>query len=104
LNRHQTANDPIELPQVPIADSILQQRAHAHALLEKVVSGQRFLESLDAMSVVDLPIGVVRAGGAFDYSILVDRITITSAGAVMDVYVSLALPQTGARLAFHGKV
>lgn len=104
LNRHQTANDPIVLPQVPIADSILQQRAHAHALLEKVVSGQRFLESLDAMSVVDLPIGVVRAGGAFDYSILVDRITITSAGAVMDVYVSLALPQTGARLAFHGKV
>src|SRR5690606_18074492 len=45
-----------------IPDSTGEERAHAHALLQKVLSGQRFLESLDALSEIDLPIGVVRSG------------------------------------------
>ena len=96
--------DPIRDPVAVLADTLLDQRAHAHALLQKVLAGQRFLESLDALSEIELPVGVVKSGGAMDYSILIDRMTFTKEGALMDVYVSLALPQNGARIAFHGKV
>lgn len=85
-------------------DSVLERRAHAHALLQKVLASQRFLESLDALSEVNLPVGVVKAGGALDYMIIIDRIEFTRDGAIMDVYVSLAMPQTTTRLAFHGRV
>ncbi len=99
-----TKTDPIVVNELALADTILDKRNHAHALLEKVLSGQRFLESLDALSEIELPIGVVKSGGAVDYSILIDRIQFTKEGALMDVYVSLALPQTGGRIAFHGTV
>ena len=97
-------NDPILANEGAVPDTILDKRAHAHALLEKVLSGQRFLESLDALSEIELPVGVVKSGGALDYSILIDRIQFTKEGATMDVYVSLALPQTGNRIAFHSVV
>lgn len=96
--------DPVEIPPQNIPDSVHDKRRHAHALLQKVLDGQRFLESLDALSEIELPVGVVKAGGAVDYSILVDRIQFTKEGALMDVYVSLSLPQTGARIAFHGSI
>src|SRR5688500_5248771 len=96
--------DPVEIPSQNLPDSVLNKRTHAHALLQKVLDGQRFLESLDALSEIELPVGVVKAGGAADYSILIDRIQFTKEGALMDVYVSLALPQTGTRIAFHGNI
>ncbi len=92
------------IPEENVQDSVLERRAYAHALLRKVLEGQRFLESLDALSEVTLPIGIVKAGGALDYTLLIDRVEFNRYGAVMDVYVSLALPQTTMRLAFHGKV
>lgn len=100
----QSNSDPILADNGSVADTILNKRAHAHALLEKVIREQRFLESLDALSEIELPIGVVKSGGALDYSILLDRMEFTKEGALMDVYVSLTLPQTGSRLAFHGVV
>lgn len=96
-------NDPI-IEDSLIPDTVLDKRSHAHALLEQVLTGQRFLESLDALSEIELPVGIVKSGGAADYSILIDRIQFTREGAMMDIYVSLALPQTGARMAFHGAV
>ncbi|RAW02134.1 hypothetical protein DQQ10_06185 [Pseudochryseolinea flava] len=96
--------DPIVLPPLLLADSIIEKRNRAHSLFEKVQSGQRFLESLDALSEVDLPIGIVKSGGAVDYMIIIDRINFTREGAMMDVFVSLALPQTGDRIAFNGKI
>lgn len=98
------SRDVITASQASIADSVLEKRNRAHALLEKVLEDQRFLENLDALSEIELPVGIVKTGGAIDYSILIDRIVFTRDGALMDVYVSLALPQTGARIAFHGKV
>jgi hypothetical protein len=96
--------DPILIPHVLFADSTLEKRNHAHSLLEQVQNGQRFLESLDALTEIELPIGVIKTGGAIDYSILIDRINFNTSGAIMDVYVSLALPQTGDRIAFNGKI
>ncbi|MGC1241530.1 MAG: hypothetical protein WA874_08070, partial [Chryseosolibacter sp.] len=101
---HPREHDPIVINESAAADTILNKRAHAHALLEKVLGGQRFLESLDALSEIELPVGIVKSGGAADYSILIDRIEFNKEGALMDVYVSLALPQTGSRIAFHGVV
>lgn len=98
------ASDPIEAGETSIADTVLDQRAHAHALLQKVLAGQRFLETLDALTEIELPVGVVKSGGALDYSILIDRMAFTREGAIMDVYVSLAMPQTGTRMAFFGQV
>ena len=98
------SRDPITIPEESIADSVIDKRNRAHTLLEKVLQGQRFLETLDALSEIELPVGIVKTGGAVDYSILVDRIQFTREGALMDVYVSLALPQTGSRIAFHGIV
>lgn len=100
----QTAYDPIVVPTVFLADSIVEKRNYAHALQEKVVEAQRFLESLDALSEIELPVGVVKAGGAVDYSILIDRMTFNTQGAIMEVYVSLALPQSGDKIAFNGKI
>lgn len=98
------ARDLITAHEGMISDSVLDKRNRAHALLEKVIQGQRFLETLDALSEIELPVGVVKTGGALDYSILIDRIQFTKEGALMDVYVSLALPQNGSRIAFHGTV
>lgn len=98
------ASDVIEEPSQILPDTVINKRMHAHALLEQVLSGQRFLESLDALSEIDLPIGVAKSGGDLDYTVLIDRIRITKEGAVIDVYLSLALPQTEARLAFYGAV
>lgn len=100
----QVKSDPIIIDDSGLADTILDKRAYTHALLQKVLTGQRFLESLDALAEIELPIGVSGSPGALDYSILIDRIHFTKEGAMMDVYVSLALPQTGARIAFHGMV
>ena len=100
----QDKQDAIIASDFAISDTILDQRTHAHALLQKVLSAQRFLESLDNLSEIELPVGVVKSGGELDYSILIDRIEFTKEGALMEVYASLALPQTGSRLAFHGKV
>jgi len=95
--------DPIIIDE-SAADTVLDKRRHAHALLEKVVAAQRFLETLDALTEIELPVGIVKSGGALDYTILIDRIVFTREGATMDAYVSLALPQTGTRIAFYGKV
>lgn len=99
-----TKSDPIVIDHASIADTVLDKRNYAHQLLESVLSKQRFLESLDALSEIGLPVGVVKTGGAADYSILIDRIQFTKEGAVMDVYVSLALPKSGSRIAFHGRI
>jgi hypothetical protein len=96
--------DPITIPNVFLADSTEQQRDYAHGLLERVTQEQRFLESIDALSEVELPIGIVKAGGILDYTILIDRINFTTQGATMDVFVSLALPQSDKRIAFKGKI
>lgn len=96
--------DPIEVPNIILADSVAEKRAYAQTLLDKVKSAERFLESLDALSEVELPVGINKAGGAVDYSILVDRMTFNTKGAMMEVYVSLALPQSGERIAFNGKI
>ncbi|MBL0739667.1 hypothetical protein [Chryseolinea lacunae] len=97
------AIDPIVISQV-VADTVEVKRAYARSLLEKVKKDQRFVEALDALSEIELPVGLVKSGGAADYSILIDRITITPKGAILDVYVSLALPQSGDHIAFHGNI
>jgi hypothetical protein len=96
--------DPILIPLSSLADSIAEKRSHAYSLLEKVKLENRFSESLDALSVIDLPIGVVKSGGVADYSILIDHMTFNSRGATMEVYMSLEIPQTGDHLAFNGSV
>jgi len=100
----QVIGDPILIPEIFLADSVMEKKNRALMLQEKVQVSQRFLESLDKLSEIDLPIGVVKPGGALDYSILIDRINFTPKGAVMEVYVSLALPQNGHRITFNGKV
>lgn len=96
------AVDPIILPDV-LPDTVEKQRAYAQSLLEKVQSAQRFIDNLDELSEIELPVGLVRSGGAVDYSILIDRMRINTQGAILDVYVSLTFPQ-GESLAFHGEV
>lgn len=101
--KYTDVQDPIVIPNIVLADSVLEKRNYAHALLEKVSSANRFKDALSALSEIDLPIGIVKSGGAVDYSILIDRMTFTTKGALMEVYVSLAL-KTGERIAFNGKV
>jgi hypothetical protein len=104
INELREQQDPIILPDNFLPDSVEEQRLYAHSLLARVSEEQRFLESIDALSEVELPIGIVKAGGALDYAILIDRITFTTQGATMEVFVSLALPQADVRLAFKGKI
>src|SRR5688572_6827608 len=51
-----TILDQVEIPSQYLPDSVLDKRKHAHALLQKVLDGQRFLESLDALSEIELPV------------------------------------------------
>ncbi len=98
------AIDLIFLPNTMLADSIAEQRARAHSLRDEVEQSQRFRETLDASTVIDLPIGIVKSGGALDYSIIVDRVTFSSKGAELTTFLSLTIPQTGDRIAFGGKI
>lgn len=87
-----------------VADSLQEKRARAHSLREDVEKSQRFRETLDAFSVIDLPVGIVRSGGLVDYSIIIDKITFNPQGSILDAYVSFTIPQTGDRIAFGGLV
>src|SRR5689334_7929378 len=73
--------DSSVVPNIVIADSVLEKRNYARALLEKVSSANRINDTLSALSVIDLPIGIVNSGGAVDYSILIDQMTFTTKGA-----------------------
>lgn len=94
--------DPIVIPVV--SDSLEQQRNRAHYLREEVEKAQRFVEWLDEKTVVDLPLGIVKSGGAVDYAIIIDRINFTAQGAILDTFVSFTITQTGDRIAFGGKI
>lgn len=97
-------SDPILILGSNLPDSTEQKRSHAHALLETILQAQRFVETLDALTEIEMPVGVAKSGGLLDYTILIDHIEFTTRAAIMDVYVSIALPQTPDRLAFHGKI
>ncbi len=86
------------------ADSLIEKRNRAHSLRETIEQSQRYRESLDAFTIVDLPIGINRAGGLVDYTVLIDKINFSPAGAMMEVFVSFTLPQWQNRLAFGGKI
>ena len=87
-----------------VADSLQEKRDRAHSLRDEVEKAQRFKETLDAYTVIDLPIGIVKSGGALDYSVVIDKITFSPQGSVLDAYVSFIIPQTGDRIAFGGLV
>lgn len=99
-----TSLDPIIISNSLLADSTLQRRHRAEQLSEEVTSSGRFVESLTSLSDIDLPVGIRRTGGSADYTILIEKITFTTRGAVMEVYVSLKLPMTGDPIAFYGKI
>ncbi len=105
LSSENTITDPLIIPQLDVADSIEEERAKAHGLREAVEKTQRFRESLDAFSVVDLPIGVVKSGGeALNYSIMIDRINFTTKGSELTAYMSFTVPNNGRHIAFGGKI
>ncbi|MEZ4946409.1 MAG: hypothetical protein R2804_12815 [Cyclobacteriaceae bacterium] len=87
-----------------VADSLQEKRDRAHSLREDVEKAQRFKETLDAYTVIDLPVGIVKSGGALDYSVIIDKITFNPQGSVLDAYVSFTIPQTGDRIAFGGLI
>lgn len=102
---------PIEplLPFHPIPmeiadDSLLQERSRAHSLRDEVELAQRFRETLDAYSMIDLPMGVSRSGGLVDYAIIIDKIAFNPQGSILDAYMSFTIPLTGHRIAFGGKI
>ncbi|MEP2667733.1 MAG: hypothetical protein ABJH04_01990 [Cyclobacteriaceae bacterium] len=95
--------DPINADYV-VADSLQEKRDRAHSLREDVEKAQRFKETLDAYTVIDLPVGIVKSGGALDYSVIIDKITFNPQGSVLDAYVSFTIPQTGDRIAFGGLI
>lgn len=95
--------DPI-VPREIADDSLLQKRARAHSLREEVEKMQRFKETLDATSIIDLPMGVLKSGNFLDYSIIVDKVIFNPQGAKLDAYMSFTIPQTGHRIAFGGTI
>lgn len=104
LNNIEEVTDPMLLPELFLADSLEEKRARAHSLRDKVEQAQRFRETLDAFSVVDLPMGVIKSGGLLDYSIVIDKVTWTRKVATLEAYMSFTVPQTGDRIAFGGKI
>jgi hypothetical protein len=97
-------HDPIIIPEVALADSIQEKRARAHSLRDQVEKAQRFRETLDAFTILDLPMGVSTSGGLVDYSIVIDKVTLSPRGSILDAYMSFTVPQTGDRIAFGGKI
>lgn len=104
INNQNLIVDPIIPPNIQLPDSVEQLRAYAETLLQQVTDGQRYVETLNSLTELDLPVGVVKSGGSLDYAILINSMTFTTRGAIMDVFVSLKLPQTGSPIAFHGKI
>jgi hypothetical protein len=97
--------DPLIITELDITDSIEEQRERAHSLRDAVEKAQRYRESLDASTITDLPIGVVKSGGeALNYSIVIDRINFTNKGSELTAYMSFVIPENGKHIAFGGKI
>ena len=83
----------------------LQQKYHAaraEALMAKVKLENRFVQFLDATSLIDLPIGLVSEGSKNDYAILIDSLVITPEYAYLTVYMCIPIPQSDKKLIFRG--
>lgn len=72
-------------------------------ITDKVLNEQRFIGSLDPLSVQSLPIGIVKEIGAAQYIIAVDSAYFTPQGAFFHAYAAIEFPGTGKKMAFAAK-
>lgn len=64
----------------------------------------RLVDKIDAASVIDLPVGIVKTVGALQYTIVISKMTTTpDKGTFLEVCMSFTLPQNGKQLAFIAK-
>jgi hypothetical protein len=73
------------------------------ALDSYIKDNQRFIDKIDKLTLMELPVGIQRSG-SLEYTILIKRLIITpDSGAFLEAYMSFEIPQSGRKIAFAAK-
>jgi hypothetical protein len=97
-------NDPIIVPYYLLNDSTAYDRAIAQQLQQEVISRNAFINSLNELGSVELPVGISPKNGDVNYAIIISKVQITDFGAFVDAYLMLEIPQADSiKIAFKGK-
>lgn len=97
-----THSDPIQVAHPSLDDSTEHYRSKALEYQQEVTRRQALVSNLSELSLLELPVGLVRQGSDLDYTIIISRVRITPAGAYVEAYMVLEIPQTGDKIAFRG--
>ncbi len=89
-------NDP-----APVSQTVAY-RDRAYTLYALIEEQQRYVDVIDARTVLQLPVGLKKTIGNLDYTILIDSMILTPTYAYLTAYMSFEIPQNGERLAFRG--
>jgi hypothetical protein len=77
------------------------ERVRAFDLLAFVEEKGRFTDQLDAMTVLDLPVGIKKTIGNLEYTVLIDSIVMLPTYSYLRAYMAFTTPD-GKKLAFRG--
>lgn len=97
------AADPIIIVPVVNPDSTEYHRAKAEEYKNEVDRKSGYINNLNDLSLLELPVGISPQNGSLNYTIIISEVKVTSAGAFLEAYFVFELPQTGDKIAFRGK-
>ena len=83
-----------------IYDDTSSLEAKIHSLNAFVEEGQRFIDRLDSLSLIELPVGIKKQIGNISYTILIDKVFFSPEGTTLNASMSLEIPQSGKKVAF----
>ena len=83
-----------------VPDEIKKKEAKVKEIERLVSSQKRFIEKLDAATIMEYPVGIVKTFGNSNYTILLNQDEITPQGATLNAYMSFPVPQSTDSLSF----
>ena len=86
-----------------ITDSVRKHIEHGRAIIAKIREAGNYVKYLDAMTQVELPVGIEKTIGNIQYLIGIDSIRLYPTHAEFDAYMEITVPQNNKTLSFMAK-
>jgi hypothetical protein len=94
--------DPIVANALPADDSATIHRNKALEYNEDVMRRNAVISNLNALSTLQLPVGIVNHIADLRYTIIISKIEVTPSGSFLEAYAMLEFPGTVNKIAFRG--
>lgn len=94
--------DPIIIPEQIFTDSTEHYRAKALEYEQEVESRGAFIDNLNELSMLKLPVGITKDLAGIRYTVIVSKLKVTPTGSTIEAYFMLEIPQNNVKIAFRG--